>query len=69
MCHWILETWQSISQDMIAKSFEVAGISNKMDENEDDFLWHRSDEESCQEDATDGEEDSIANKCTLIKNS
>jgi hypothetical protein len=56
-CLWILEAWQSISQDMIAKSFKVTGILNKMDRSEDDFLWHRSEEESCQEDATDSEED------------
>jgi hypothetical protein len=40
---------------MIAKSFEVTGISNKMDVSKDYFLWHQSDEESCQEDATDNE--------------
>jgi hypothetical protein len=57
MCQWILKAWQSISQDMIAKSFEVTCISNKMDGSEDDFLWRQSDEESCQEDTTDSEED------------
>jgi hypothetical protein len=57
MCQWILEAWQSISQDMIVKSFKVTGISNKMDGSEDNFLWRRSDKETCQEDATDSEED------------
>jgi hypothetical protein len=57
MCQWTLEAWRSISQDTIAKSFKVTGICNKMDRNEDDFPWHQSDEESCQEDATDNEED------------
>jgi hypothetical protein len=38
MCWWILEAWQSILQDMIAKSFKVTGISNKMDRSEDNFL-------------------------------
>jgi hypothetical protein len=56
MCRWILKAWQSISQDMIAKSIKVTDISNKMDGSEDDFLWHRSDKESCKEDATDSEE-------------
>jgi hypothetical protein len=42
---------------MIAKSFEDTGISNKMDGSEDDFMWHWSDKESCQEDTTDSEED------------
>jgi hypothetical protein len=41
MCWWILEAWQSILQDMIAKSFKVTGISNEMDGSEDDFLWHQ----------------------------
>jgi hypothetical protein len=57
MCQWILKAWQSISQVMIAKSFEVTGISIKFDRSEDNFLWHRCDEESCQEDTTDSEED------------
>jgi hypothetical protein len=57
MCQRFLEAWRSISQDMTAKSFKVTGISNKMDGNEEDFLWHRSDKESYQEDATDNEED------------
>jgi hypothetical protein len=57
MCRWILKAWQSISQDMIVKSFKVTGISNKMDRSEDDFLWHQSNKESCQEDVTDSEED------------
>jgi hypothetical protein len=46
---------------MIAKSFEVNGISNKMDGSEDDFLWHQSEEKTFQEDATDSEEDQIVN--------
>jgi hypothetical protein len=61
MCRWILEAWRSISQDMIAKSFEVTGISNKMDGSEDDFLWHWSNEEHYQEDATDSEQDYTVN--------
>jgi hypothetical protein len=56
MCWWILEAWQPISQDMIVKSIKVTGISNKMYGSGNDFLWHRSDEESCQEDATEREE-------------
>jgi hypothetical protein len=46
---------------MIAKSFKVTGISNKMDGSEDNFLWHWFDKETCQEDATDSEEDWIVN--------
>jgi hypothetical protein len=57
MCRCFLTAWQSISQDMIAKSFKVTGISNKMDRSEDGFMWHQSDYESCQEDVTDSEED------------
>jgi hypothetical protein len=56
MCQWIPKAWQSISQDMIVKSFKVTSISNKLDGSEDDFLWHRSDKESCQY-ATGSEED------------
>jgi hypothetical protein len=55
VCHWILEARLSVLQDMIVKHFKVTGISNKMDGSEDDFLWHWSNERSCQEDATDSE--------------
>jgi hypothetical protein len=55
MCWWILEAWPSISQNMVVKRFKVAGISNKMGESEDDFLWHWSNEEKSQEDTADSE--------------
>jgi hypothetical protein len=61
MCWWILETWRSISQDMIAKSFKVTGISSKMDGSEDDFLWHQTNEESYQDDMANSEEDYSVN--------
>jgi hypothetical protein len=38
ICQWILEAWQSISQDMIVKSFKVAVNSNMMYRSEDDLL-------------------------------
>lgn len=55
MCQWILEARLStrISQDLIVKSFTITGISNKMNGSEDDFLWHRSDVDTCQERMTD----------------
>jgi hypothetical protein len=56
MCR-ILEAWRSILQDMMSKSLKVTGVSNKLDGSEDNFLWHRFNKESCQEDATDSEED------------
>jgi hypothetical protein len=67
MCRWIVKPGD-VSQNMIAKSFEVTGASNKMDGSEEDFLWHRSDEESCQEDATDSEEGYTVKQRTSIKN-
>jgi hypothetical protein len=38
MCQWILEAWQSILQDMIAKRCKVTGIWNKMERTEDNFM-------------------------------
>jgi hypothetical protein len=32
-----------------SKSFKVISISQKVDGSENDFLWHQSNEESCQE--------------------
>jgi hypothetical protein len=57
----VTEAWRSVSQDMTAKSFKVTGISHKMDGSDDDFLWHRSDVENCQEAATYNEEDQRVN--------
>jgi hypothetical protein len=54
MCQWILKACLStrISQDLIVKSFTITGTSNKMNGSEDDFLWHQSDVETCQEGMT-----------------
>jgi hypothetical protein len=38
------------------EKLEVSGICNKMKGSEDDFLWHQSNKESCQDDMTDSEE-------------
>jgi hypothetical protein len=67
MCRWILEAWRFASQDTIAKSFNVTGISNKMDGIEAGLLCHPFTEESCQENAIDSEGDQIVNQRTLIK--
>jgi hypothetical protein len=56
ICWWAVKAWLSVSQGVTGKGFEVTDISNKMNRSEDDFLWHWSDEERCQEDATDSEE-------------
>jgi hypothetical protein len=53
MCQCILKASQSTMQNTKAKSFQVSGISNKIGGSENDFLWHQSKEESCQEEVTE----------------
>ena len=36
---WVKEAWESISEDIIIKSFKKCGISNAMDGTEDDILY------------------------------
>ena len=39
MLQWIVEAWESLSTDIIIRSFKKPGISNAMDGTEDDMLW------------------------------
>jgi hypothetical protein len=57
MCWWLLEAWQFVLQGMIAKMFQVTGISKNVKGSEGDFLWHQSNKECCQDDTADSEED------------
>ena len=39
VAQWVLDSWQSIDADMVARSFKKTGISNALDGTEDDALW------------------------------
>ena len=39
ICKWILEVWKDIPSEMIIKSFKKCGISNALDETENDLLY------------------------------
>ena len=47
---WVLEAWQDLPGEMVARSFKKCGISNSTDGTEDDMLWEEEgsvpDEES-----------------------
>lgn len=36
---WVLSAWNSVSTDVVTRSFKVTGISNSLDGAEDDCLW------------------------------
>lgn len=42
---WILTAWNSVSTDIVSRSFKVTGISNDLDGTEDDDLWGDEPEE------------------------
>ncbi|CAG8749224.1 23546_t:CDS:2 [Dentiscutata erythropus] len=46
ICQWILKAWDDISAEMIIKSFKKCGISNELDETEDDLLYDSDKENS-----------------------
>ena len=39
ICKWIIEAWDSISSEMVIKSFKKCGISNDLDGTEDDYIF------------------------------
>ena len=46
VCSWVIESWKELSQDMVSRSFKKCGISNAIDETEDEILWdHEEDNE------------------------
>lgn len=55
LCTWVLNSWNLITQEMVAKSFKKTGISNALDSTEDDALWRDEGETS---DASSAENDS-----------
>ncbi|PSN36215.1 hypothetical protein C0J52_07293 [Blattella germanica] len=56
MCEWIVSVWNSIPEEMVAKSFKVRSISNAMDGSEDDAVWCASDSEESTERVSDMDE-------------
>lgn len=45
LLRWIKKAWDSVSPDVVRKSFRVTGISLAMDGTEDDQLFHESDDD------------------------
>ena len=39
ICKWIIEAWDSISSEMVIKSFKKCRISNGLDGTEDDYIF------------------------------
>ena len=46
---WVKEVWEDILAEMVKKSFLNTGISNSMDETDDNHLWQDSGESSSSE--------------------
>jgi hypothetical protein len=45
VCGWV-ETWQSVKEEIVVKSFKKCGISNALDGTEDDVLFEDSESEN-----------------------
>ncbi|PSN34002.1 hypothetical protein C0J52_14614 [Blattella germanica] len=56
MCEWIVSAWNSILEEMVAKSFKVMSISNAMHGSEDDAALCASDSEESTESVSDMDE-------------
>ena len=46
MCQWIIDAWQAIPREIIARSFLKCGITNSLDGSEDDLVFDSSSDES-----------------------
>ncbi|CAG8700628.1 38369_t:CDS:1 [Gigaspora margarita] len=60
VCHWVLNTWEDISEDIIIRSFKKYSISNYMSGSED-YLIYESDEDSEEENSDENDNDSDEN--------
>ncbi|PSN51250.1 Pogo transposable element with KRAB domain protein [Blattella germanica] len=56
MCEWIVSAGNSISEEMVAKSFKVTSISIAMDGSEDGAVWCASDREESTKSVSDMDE-------------
>jgi len=43
VCEWVKNSWQRVKSETIVKSFKKCGISNALDQSEDDILCEESD--------------------------
>ncbi|CAG8815703.1 9249_t:CDS:1, partial [Gigaspora rosea] len=59
VCHWVLNTWENISEDIIIRSFKKGGISNCLSGSENHLIYE-SDEDS-EGDSDENNEDSDEN--------
>ena len=57
MCEWVRDAWQQLDPAIIVKAFLKSGISNALDETENDYLWHEPD--SVQETSENSEDDDL----------
>ena len=44
VCKWILDAWNSISPEIIQKSFLKSSISNAFDRTEDDYIYESNED-------------------------
>ena len=54
LCEWVVCAWAAIDAKILENSFLKCGISNSLDEEEDDWLWKDMDAE---DDTADAEEE------------
>lgn len=59
ICQWILDAWMELPKKIIVKAFKKCGISNAMDETEDDLLWEEDKSDNEKEEDEDEDDDPI----------
>ena len=60
ICEWVKNSWQWVKSETTVKSFKKCGISNAVDESEDDILYEESDassENNCEDGFTGSDDD------------
>ena len=59
LLRWVKEAWESLTSEIIVRSFKKTGISNMLDGTEDDDLWQPSN--------SDEDDDELEFPCTIPK--
>ena len=46
VCQWVINSWNGVKDEIVVKSFKKCGISNNLDETEDDAIYEDEEDNS-----------------------
>lgn len=57
--HWVVESWNEVSDAVVERSFKKCAISNALDGIEDDMIWDDNDDDRDKTEEDDDDEESV----------